>query len=134
VSNNIKVGDQDSQPCKYFFICFGSTNQNDRESGPKAAEKAITEMNGREIEGYKLYVREALSKTDRETELKHETFKYKNSKKRCNLYVKGFPPNMNEADLRTHFSKFGDIESIKLYEAKEPNKSPFAFVCYKTPE
>jgi len=122
-----------SQLGAFFFICFGSTNPADREAGPKSAEKAVAEMDGREIDGHKLYVKPALRKEERKTELMHETFKYKNSKKRCNLYVKGFSANTTEEDLRALFAKYGEIESLKLFPIKD-QKSPFAFVCYKTPD
>ena len=90
-------------------------------------------MDGREFDGHKLYVKAALRKEDRKTELMHETFKYKNSKKRCNLYVKGFPASTTEEDLRALFAKYGEIESLKLFPIKD-QKNPFAFVCYKTPD
>ena len=87
-------------------------------------------MDGREFDGHKLYVKAALNKEERKTELMHETFKYKNSKKRCNLYVKGFPASTTEEDLRALFAKYGEIESLKLFPIKD-QKNPFAFVCYK---
>ena len=49
------------------------------------------------------------------------------------MYVKGFPATMTEEDLHMLFGKHGEIESLKLFPAKDL-KSPFAFVCYKTPE
>jgi polyadenylate-binding protein len=99
----------------FFFICFGAVNLSDREAGPRSAEKAVNEMDGRDFEGQKLYVKPALKKEERKNELKHETFKYKNSKKRCNLYVKGFPSTTTEEDLRALFAKYGEIESLKLF-------------------
>ncbi len=51
-------------------------------------------------EAQQALVKEALKRTDREAERLRETIKYKSSKKRCNLYVKGFPDNMTEEDLR----------------------------------
>jgi hypothetical protein len=44
------------------------------------------------IEDHIIYVREALKKSDREKEKEKEQAKFKNSKKRCNLYIKNFPP------------------------------------------
>jgi len=61
-------------------------------------------MNEKEFGGKKLYVKPALKKSEREKELQHETLKYKNSKKRCNLYVKNFHPDTTEEDLRNLFS------------------------------
>ena len=49
-----------------------------------------------EFEGYRFYVREAMKKEDRENEMKKEQLRFKNSKKRFNLYVKNFPPNTTE--------------------------------------
>jgi RNA recognition motif-containing protein len=60
-------------------------------------------MDNKEIFGKVLYVKPALKKSEREKELQHETLKYKNSKKRCNLYVKNFLPETTEEDLRNLF-------------------------------
>ena len=92
-------------------------------------------MNGKEIDGKKLYVSEALKKL----QLAKEIFKYKNSKKRCNLFVKGFPDDTTEEDLRNYFNQLCEnkdsIESLKLeMDKKDPAKAKFAFVCFKNPE
>ena len=110
-----------------------SKDSADREYGPRCAAKAVAEMDNKEIFGKVLYVKAALKKSEREKELQHETLKYKNSKKRCNLYVKNFLPETTEEDLRNLFSHYGEIESLKLFGQKD-NKSPFAFVCFKTPD
>jgi hypothetical protein len=41
-------------------------------------------------------VKQALSKEERKIEKLKEMMRYKNSKKRCNLYVKNFPPTTTE--------------------------------------
>ena len=51
------------------------------------------ELNGKILDGQELYVKEALKKEERAMEKTKEMLRYKNSKKRCNLYVKNFPPN-----------------------------------------
>ena len=58
--------------------------------------------------------------------------RYKNSKKRCNLYVKNFPPTTTEEELRAFFERAGEIESIRLFKKEE--EAVYAFVCYKKPE
>lgn len=87
----------------FAFICYNSEDREDREYGPKCAAEAVAKLNGVDnINGQplpdnkRLYVKEALKKIDREAERLRETIKYKSSKKRCNLYVKGFPDNMTE--------------------------------------
>ena len=120
----------------FAFICFNAEDRNDREYGPKCAAEAVAKLNGADSvrgqtlpENRKLYVKEALKKTDREAERLRETIKYKSSKKRCNLYVKGFPENMTEEDLRKLFAEYGEIESIKMHPPGEEKKL-YAFVCF----
>lgn len=125
----------------YAFICFNSEDRTDREYGPKCAERAVAELNGIDnIDGQelpdkkKLYVKEALKKDDRKAERLRDTIKYKNSKKRCNLYVKGFPETMSEDELRQLFAKYGEIESLKMHPPGEGVKKHYAFVCFKKPD
>ena len=84
------------------------------------------------MNGFRLYVKEALKKDERENEKKKEQFRFKNSKKRCNLYVKNFPPTTTEDELTQYFEKFGDIESVKVFPKE--GEALYAFVCYKSPD
>ena len=90
----------------YAFVCYNSEDKSNREYGPKCAEEAVSALhNADEVLGIplvdkKLYVKEALKKSDRAAERIRETIKYKNSKKRCNLYVKGFADNITEEELK----------------------------------
>ncbi len=48
-----------------------------------------------------------------------------------NIYVKNFPPQWGENELRGLFGKYGDI--LSLYVAKKEKdgvERPFAFVCF----
>jgi len=84
--------------------------------------------------GLKLYVRQALNKTQRAQEKLMDTIRYKGSKKRLNLYVKNFPNNWTEEDLTTVFSDGGkrEIENVRLEKGASGNSH--AFVCFKHPE
>jgi hypothetical protein len=62
----------------------------------------------------KLVVKHALKEDDRKKEKLRETIRYKQSKKRCNLYVKNFPNTWNEQTLTDIFKQYGDIEKIRL--------------------
>jgi len=111
-----------------------STDPNDHEYGPKHAYYAMSELNGKDMEeGRKLYVSAALSSSKRSEQKLRETIKYKNSKKRCNLYVKNFDPHTSEEGLTEIFKEFGEIESVKLFPIDKPEKA-YAFVCFKTPD
>jgi len=128
----------------YAFVCYNSDDKNNRQYGPECAERAVLELhNADQVTGLdgktvqlndkKLYVKEALKKSDREAERLRDTIKYKNSKKRCNLYVKGFPENCTEEDLRHAFEEFGEIESLRLHPT-DKEKKLYAFVCFKKPD
>ena len=78
-----------------------------------------------------LYVRTAMKKEDRKSEKMKETLRYKTSKKRCNLYVRNFPNEWDESNLKQLFEQHGQIEKIKM---EKKGTSVFAFVCFKTPD
>jgi len=120
-------------PKQYAFICYGSQDQNNYEYGPNCAHNAVENLNEQVFDGCKLYVKPALKKSERQRELAHEALKFKNSKKRCNLFVKGFAANATEDDLRSLFASYGEIESMKLFKPEEGRK-PFAFICYTSPD
>jgi len=113
-------------PDKLFaFVCF---------ENPETADKAVEVMNEKEIDDNKLYVSEALKKS----QLAKEIFKFKNSKKRCNLFVKGFPQNVTEDQLKNFFEGIAGVDSIeKIKLEKDKNdetKAKYAFVCFKSPD
>ena len=130
---------KENEKGSYAFVCYNSDDKNNREYGPACAERAVLELhnadevNGIPLKETKLYVKEALKKSDREAERLRDTIKYKNSKKRCNLYVKGFPENITEDDLRQVFEAFGEIESLRLHPSDSEQKL-YAFVCFKKPD
>jgi RNA recognition motif-containing protein len=90
-------------------------------------------MNNKVIEGKTLYCSPALKKEDRLKEIEQDSLKYKNSKRRLNLFVKGFAPTTREEDLKPFFEAFGPIESFKIIRPDDGTK-PYAFVCYYTPD
>ena len=119
----------------FAFICYGNANNTqDREYGPLCAAKAVEAMHEKLIDGKTLYVRPALKKRERERQLAHESFKFFTSKKRCNLFVKNFPDDVSENDLRSCFASYGEIDSIRVFTSHESGRISHAFVCYKSPE
>lgn len=61
-----------------------------------------------------------------------DTIRYKNSKKRVNLYVKNFPQSWTENELRNIFSEYGEIENVR--HEKGATGNAYAFVCFKQPD
>lgn len=93
---------------QFGFVCYDDPESTNKEYGPECAQKAIDELNSKEMgNNLKLYVRHAMKKSDRETEKKRDTLRYKASKKRCNLYVKNFPSNWTDNELKQMFETFG---------------------------
>ena len=66
--------------------------------------------------------------------IKREQQRFKNSKKKCNLFVKNFPPEYKEEDIRQHFVEFGEIENVKILPTHDGQPSGRAFVCFKQPD
>jgi RNA recognition motif-containing protein len=85
---------------QYGFVCYDDPKGSDKTYGPKCVNEAIEKLMNRDMgNGLKLYVRHALSKSQREQEKLMETIRYKSSKKRVNLYVKNFPNNWTETEI-----------------------------------
>lgn len=45
--------------------------------------------------------------------------RFKNSKKKCNLFVKNIPLEFGVEELRNLFSQYGETESIKILPIHE---------------
>lgn len=81
----------------------------------------MDELNNKELPGSKtvLTVCKFLNKTEREEQIRMDSMKYKNSKKRCNLFVKNIPDNCTEQMIKDLFKPYGEIESVRLFP-KDP--------------
>ena len=117
---------------QFGFVCYDDPKAVNKEYGPKCAQAAIDELDGKDMPNQlKLCVKHALKKAEREVEKNRETIRYKASKKRCNLYVKNFPNEWTKDELHNLFKSYGEIENIRLEKGRTGNA--FAFVCYKEP-
>jgi RNA recognition motif-containing protein len=79
-------------------------------------------------------VQPALTAIQRQVVIQREQQRFKNSKKKCNLFVKNFPEGFSVEELRPHFARFGEIESIKILPSHDGQPSTRAFVCFKQPD
>lgn len=124
---------QQNEMGQFGFVCYESKDKKDPNYGAEAVQKAITALQDKDMgNGLKLYIRPFLNKQQREQEKFQETIRYKNSKKRCNLYVKNFPVNWTETELTNLFKSFGEIENVKLEKGQANNT--YGFVCFKKPD
>jgi RNA recognition motif-containing protein len=86
--------DKEGNEKPFAFVCYD--NADDKTYGPQCAENAVRELHDQELGGFKLYVQCAVPKDTREAQVQREQQRFKNSKKKCNLFVKGFPANFGE--------------------------------------
>jgi polyadenylate-binding protein len=115
---------------KFAFICFHDPENKDH--GFQAADRAVQELNDPNPNG--LYVQPALTSIERQGVIRREQQRFKNSKKKCNLFVKNFPPEFTDENLRQLFGDHGEIESVKILPTHEGQPSCRAFVCFKQPD
>lgn len=133
VSAKVMAGDGKSKG-------FGFVSFEDAET----AQRAVEELNGKDIDGRELYVGRAQKKAERQAELKEKFERMKleriNRYQGVNLYVKNLDDNIDDERLRKEFSQFGTITSAKVMsesrnKAGEPGRSKgFGFVCFSSPE
>ena len=124
----------------FAFVCFDK--DGDKSYGPACADAAVKDLHEKEVaEGLKIYVQPAIPSEERHAQVLREQTRFKNSKKKCNLFVKNFPQEYNEKNLEDIFAPFGPIESIKIIQPRQEEGGqgqskvgPRAFVCFKQPD
>jgi len=114
--------------------CFGFVNF----STPEEAQKAVEELNDKDIEGKTLFVGRAQKKSEREAELraKFEQLKMDHLSKYqgVNLYIKNLDDEVDDEKLRGIFAPFGLITSSKVMRDNKGTSKGFGFVCFSSPE
>jgi len=101
------------------------------------AQRAVDEMNGKEMNGKLIYVGRAQKKVERQTELKRKFEQMKQDRmtryQGVNLYVKNLDDGIDDERLRKEFTPFGTITSAKVMMEGGRSKG-FGFVCFSSPE
>ncbi|XP_072572913.1 polyadenylate-binding protein 1-like isoform X1 [Paramormyrops kingsleyae] len=101
------------------------------------AQKAVDEMNGKELNGKQVYVGRAQKKSERQTELKRKFEQMKQDRmtryQGVNLYVKNLEDGIDDERLRKEFSPFGTITSANVMMEGGRSKG-YGFVCFSSPE
>lgn len=112
---------------------FGFVSYDDHE----AAQKAVEELNGLELDGHTIYVGRAQKKAERHAELKEKFERQKIERlsryQGVNLYVKNLDDTIDDEMLRKEFAQFGTITSAKVMNDGGRSKG-FGFVCFNAPE
>jgi polyadenylate-binding protein len=124
-----KVMSKEGKSRGFGFVAF---------ENPDSAEKAVEELNGKEMaDGKNLYVGRAQKKNERQVELKRrfEELKMERSNRYqgVNLYVKNLDDSIDDERLRKEFAPFGTITSAKVMMEDGRSKG-FGFVCFSSPE
>uniref|UniRef100_A0A673A2Q1 Polyadenylate-binding protein n=1 Tax=Sphaeramia orbicularis TaxID=375764 RepID=A0A673A2Q1_9TELE len=112
---------------------FGFVNFANHED----AQKAVEEMNGKEINGKVIYVGRAQKRLERQGELKRKFDQIKQDRiqryQGVNLYVKNLDDTIDDERLRKEFAPYGTITSAKVMTDGAQSKG-FGFVCFSSPE
>ncbi|EUC62553.1 RNA recognition motif 1 in RNA-binding protein 28 (RBM28)-like protein [Rhizoctonia solani AG-3 Rhs1AP] len=113
---------------------FGFVNYEKHEE----AERAVNEMNDKNIKGRILFVGRAQTKAERQSEFvrSHEAAKQERQNKYAgvNLYIKNLDNDVDEDQLRTEFEAFGTITSCKIMRGERNVSKGVGFVCFSTPD
>lgn len=120
--------DQDGKSRGFGFVAY--ENHED-------AQKAVAEMNGKDIGGQEIYVGRAQKKSERMSEIRQRYERQKQEQiqryQGVNLYVKNLDDTIRDDSLREAFSAFGTITSAKVMTDGERSRG-FGFVCFSAPD
>jgi polyadenylate-binding protein len=126
---SIKVmSGEDGKSKGYGFVSFESAEQ---------AEAAVEDLDGKDINGKKLFVGRAQKKAERQAELKRKFEMLKmerlNRYQGVNLFVKNLDDTIDDERLREEFKAFGTITSARVM-VEDGRSKGFGFVCFSSPE
>ncbi|XP_075211789.1 poly(A) binding protein [Lycorma delicatula] len=129
ITSHKVMNKEDGKSRGFGFVAF---------EDPEAAERAVEELNGKELfEGKFLYVGRAQKKAERQQELKRKFEQLKmerlNRYQGVNLYVKNLDDTIDDERLRKEFNPFGTITSAKVM-LEDGRSKGFGFVCFSSPE
>uniref|UniRef100_A0A8C6CNV1 Polyadenylate-binding protein n=1 Tax=Moschus moschiferus TaxID=68415 RepID=A0A8C6CNV1_MOSMO len=91
------------------------------------ANKAVEEMNGKEITGKVIFIGHAQKKVEQQAEERISRYQG------VNLYIKNLDDTIDDEKLRKEFSPFGSITSAKVM-LEDGRSKGFGFVCFSSPE
>ncbi|XP_040192890.1 polyadenylate-binding protein 4 isoform X2 [Rana temporaria] len=101
------------------------------------ANKAVDDMNGKDVNGKVMFVGRAQKKVERQAELKRRFEQLKQERisryQGVNLYIKNLDDTIDDEKLRKEFSPFGSITSAKVM-LEDGRSKGFGFVCFSSPE
>ncbi|EJU05344.1 polyadenylate binding protein [Dacryopinax primogenitus] len=113
---------------------FGFVNFENHED----AQRAVEELDNKEIHGKPVFVGRAQKKSEREEELRkqYEQAKYEKAGKYqgSNLYIKNLEDDVDDEKLRAEFEPFGTITSCKVMRDEKGTSKGFGFVCFSSPD
>ena len=100
----------------------------------EAAKKLVDAVNGKEVGGKTLFANRFMDRDERirqvqENSVKWRTGNYEKNKDR-NLYVRGFDETVTEEQLKEMFSRYGEVEAVKIMRDEHGNGRNFGFVRY----
>jgi polyadenylate-binding protein len=120
----------------FAYICYKTAED---------AQKVIERLNNKVEQGVTWFVAPHQSKAMRKNKLAAEQKRKIEDWKRRNLFIKGFPTHLTEAQLREICQDYGKIDSLKISRTENivlennSTKQEFiskgcGFVCFSTPE
>ena len=100
----------------------------------EAAQKLVDAVNGTQVGGNTLFATRGMSDEERirymaETSEKCGEANFEKYEDR-KLYVRGFDETMTEEQLKEMFSRYGEVETVKIMRDRDGNSMKFGFVCY----
>lgn len=114
-------------------------------SSEAEAKEALDKLDGKEIsEGQKIMAKLFQNKYEHEQYLQNSTKIINEKTANCNLYIKNIPLTVKDENLKTIFSKFGNVESVRIEKSKIEKKDEkgkydlvskgFGFLSFDNPE
>ncbi|KZT60395.1 hypothetical protein CALCODRAFT_480694 [Calocera cornea HHB12733] len=102
------------------------------------AQRAVEDLNNREVNGKPIFVGRAQKKSEHEDELRkqYEHAKYEKAGKYqgVNVYIKNLEDDVEDDKLHAELEPYGIITSCKVMRDETGSSKGFGFVCFASPD
>lgn len=130
MSGRVKTKTDPKKPGQVLSMGFGFLEFR----SPQQAQTALKAMDGYALDGHKLQIRASHKGADAAEERRKADAAKRQAGKRTKVIIKNLPFETTKKDIRTLFSAYGQLRSVRVPKKMDRAARGFAFADFTTPK
>ena len=128
MSARVKTKTDPKKPGQVLSMGFGFVEFQSKED----AQSALVAMNGYQLDGHDLLIKESHKALDAAEERRKETLAKKIAGRRTKVIIKNLPFEASKKDVRALFGPYGQLRSVRVPKKFDSSTRGFAFADFVT--